>query len=97
MENNKFLLLIAIVAGVFATALAFTYIQNTTSNIQSEKEPLERVLKACDKHKKIPGLYCRDAERAIAKAKQGFRFLTVASDLVFLRAGTAAQLKVLNA
>lgn len=45
MENNKFLLLIAIVAGVFATALAFTYIQNTTSNIQSEKEPLERVLK----------------------------------------------------
>jgi 4-hydroxy-2-oxoheptanedioate aldolase len=58
---------------------------------------LERVLKACDKHKKIPGLYCRDADRAVAKAKQGFRFLTVASDLAFLRAGTAAQLKTLKA
>ena len=58
---------------------------------------LERVLKACDKHKKIPGLYCRDADRAVAKAKQGFRFLTVSSDLFFLRAGTAAQLKVIEA
>ena len=37
-----------------------------------------------------------DADRAVAKAKQGFRFLAVASDLTFLRAGTAAQLKVLK-
>jgi len=57
---------------------------------------LERVLKACDRHGKIPALYCRDADRAAAKAKQGFRFLAVASDLAFLRAGTAAQLKALQ-
>jgi 4-hydroxy-2-oxoheptanedioate aldolase len=57
---------------------------------------LEKVLKACDKHAKIPGLYCRDAERAAAKAKAGFRFLAVASDLTFLRAGAAAQLRVLK-
>jgi 4-hydroxy-2-oxoheptanedioate aldolase len=57
---------------------------------------LDRILKACDRHKKIPALYCRDADRAVAKAKQGFRFLAVASDLTFLRAGTAAQLKVLQ-
>ena len=57
---------------------------------------LVQVLKACEKHRKIPALYCRDAERALAKAKQGFRFLAVASDLTFLRAGTAAQLKVLK-
>lgn len=57
---------------------------------------LEKVLKACDKHKKIPGLFCRDAERATAKAKSGFRFLTVGTDLMFLRAGTAAQLKGLK-
>jgi 4-hydroxy-2-oxoheptanedioate aldolase len=57
---------------------------------------LEKVLKACDRHKKTPGLYCRDADRAIAKAKAGFRFLAIASDLAFLRAGTAAQLKVLK-
>ena len=57
---------------------------------------LEKVLKACDRHNKIPGLYCRDADRAVAKAKAGFRFLAIASDLAFLRAGTAAQLKVLK-
>ena len=57
---------------------------------------LEKVLKACERHKKIPGLYCRDADRAVAKAKSGFRFLAVASDTAFLRAGTAAQLKVLG-
>jgi len=57
---------------------------------------LEKVLAACDRHKKIPGLFCRDAERANDKAKTGFRFLTVGSDLIFLRAGTAAQLKALK-
>ena len=57
---------------------------------------LEKVLKACERHKKVPGLYCRDAERAAAKAKSGFRFLTVGSDTAFLRAGTAAQLKALR-
>lgn len=57
---------------------------------------LEKVLKACDRHKKIPGLFCRDAERAVAKAKAGFKFLTVGSDLTFLRAGAAAQLKGLK-
>ncbi len=57
---------------------------------------LEKVLKACDRHKKIPGLYCRDAERAVAKAKSGFKFLTIGSDTAFLRAGTAAQLKALK-
>jgi 4-hydroxy-2-oxoheptanedioate aldolase len=57
---------------------------------------LEQVLAACDRHKKIPGLFCRDAERALEKATAGFKFLTVGSDLIFLRAGTAAQLKSLK-
>ncbi|HWV44208.1 HpcH/HpaI aldolase family protein [Pseudorhodoplanes sp.] len=56
---------------------------------------LEKVLAACARHGKIPGLFCRDAERATEKARSGFRFLTVGSDLTFLRAGTAAQLKAL--
>ena len=41
-------------------------------------------------------LYCANAERAVACAKRGVRFLAVGSDLGFLRAGTAAQLKVLK-
>ena len=57
---------------------------------------LDRVVAAAQKHGKIPGLYCANAERALFAAKRGFRFLAVGSDLGFLRAGTAAQLKVLK-
>lgn len=57
---------------------------------------LDRVLAACARAGKIPGLYCIDADRAAAKARAGFRFLTIGSDLAFLRAGTAAQLQRLK-
>jgi 4-hydroxy-2-oxoheptanedioate aldolase len=57
---------------------------------------LDRVIAAAHKAKKIPGLYCANAERAVFAAKRGFRFLAVGSDLGFLRAGTAAQLKALK-
>ena len=46
---------------------------------------------------KIAGRYCANAERAVACAKRGIRFLVVGSDLGFLRAGTAAQVKTLRA
>jgi len=57
---------------------------------------LDRVVAAARKHNKVPGLYCANAERAVFAAKRGFRFLAVGSDLGFLRAGAAAQLKALK-
>jgi 4-hydroxy-2-oxoheptanedioate aldolase len=57
---------------------------------------LDTIVAACRKAGKIAGLYCANAERAVACAKRGVRFLAVSSDLGFLRAGTAAQLKVLK-
>jgi 4-hydroxy-2-oxoheptanedioate aldolase len=57
---------------------------------------LDKIIAACRKAGKIAGLYCANAERAVACAKRGVRFLAVGSDLGFLRAGTAAQLKVLK-
>jgi 4-hydroxy-2-oxoheptanedioate aldolase len=57
---------------------------------------LDRIVAACNKAGKIAGLYCANAERAVACAKRGVRFMAVGSDLGFLRAGTAAQLKVLK-
>ena len=57
---------------------------------------LDRVVAAALKHHKIPGLFCANAERALFAAKRGFRFLAVGSDLTFLRAGAAAQMKVLK-
>jgi 4-hydroxy-2-oxoheptanedioate aldolase len=57
---------------------------------------LDKIIAACRKAGKIAGLYCVNADRAVACAKRGVRFLAVGSDLGFLRAGTAAQLKVLK-
>ena len=58
---------------------------------------LDRIIAVTTKAKKIPGAYCHSAERAVALAKRGVRFLAVASDMAFLRAGAAAALKTLNA
>jgi 4-hydroxy-2-oxoheptanedioate aldolase len=57
---------------------------------------LDKLVASCRNAGKVAGLYCANAERAVACAKRGFRFLAVGSDLTFLRAGTAAQLKVLK-
>ena len=57
---------------------------------------LDRIVAAAKKAGKIAGLYCANAERAKACARRGIGFLAVGSDLGFLRAGTAAQLKALK-
>ena len=57
---------------------------------------LERIIEAARKAGKIMGAYCHTAERAVALAKRGVRFLAVGSDLGFLRAGAAAALKTLK-
>jgi 4-hydroxy-2-oxoheptanedioate aldolase len=58
---------------------------------------LDRIVAAAQSAKKIPGAYCHSADRAVALAKRGMRFLAVMSDLAMLRAGAAAALKVLRA
>jgi len=57
---------------------------------------LDKIVAAANKAGKIAGLYCINAERALATAKRGFKFLAVGSDLGFLRAGIAPQIKALN-
>ena len=57
---------------------------------------LDRITQAAQKAGKIMGAYCHSAERAVALAKRGVRFMAVGSDLGFLRAGAAAALKTLK-
>src|SRR5437667_7178948 len=57
---------------------------------------LDRIVAAAQTAGKIAGAYCHSAERAAALAKRGVRFLAVSSDMAFLRAGAAAQIKVLQ-
>lgn len=57
---------------------------------------IDQICQAATKAGKIPGIYCRDPERALAMAKRGFRFIAVGSDHGIVREGAAAQLKTLK-
>ena len=57
---------------------------------------IDRICEAANKAGKIPGIYCRDTERALAMAKRGFRFIAVGSDHGIVREGAAAQIKALK-
>jgi 4-hydroxy-2-oxoheptanedioate aldolase len=58
---------------------------------------LDRIVAAAQKAGKTPGAYCHNAERALALAKRGMRFLAVSSDMAFLRAGARIALDPLRA
>ena len=56
---------------------------------------IDKICAAAIKAGKIPGIYCRDAQRALDMAKRGFRFMTVGSDFSLVREGSATALKKL--
>jgi 4-hydroxy-2-oxoheptanedioate aldolase len=66
-------------------------------NAPEVDKAIDRICQAAQNVGKIPGIYCRDAARALAMTKRGFRFLTVGSDMGLLREGAAAQVKALKA
>ena len=57
---------------------------------------IDQICAAAKKAGKISGIYCNGAERALAMAKRGFRFITVGGDTGYLRDGVAAQVKALK-
>ncbi|HMJ43267.1 MAG TPA: aldolase/citrate lyase family protein [Pseudolabrys sp.] len=77
-----------------STALSGGKAQDITA--PEVERAVDRICAAAIKAKKIPGIYCRDAERALAMAKRGFRFIAVGSDHGLVREGAAAQVKALK-
>jgi 4-hydroxy-2-oxoheptanedioate aldolase len=58
---------------------------------------IDRIIAAAQKVGKTSGVFCHSPERAVALGKRGARFLAVMSDLILLRSGIAAAMKVLKA
>lgn len=77
-----------------STALSGGTAQDVTA--PEVEQAIDNICAAAVKAGKIPGIYCRDAERARAMAKRGFRFLTIGSDLALVRAGAAGILNALK-
>lgn len=59
-------------------------------------QAIDKICAAAKKAGKIPGIYCRNAEGALAMAKRGFRFVVAGNDQTTLREATVAQLKALK-
>jgi len=55
---------------------------------------LERVIQACRDTGKIPGIDTGMSESAVKRVEQGFIFIPMGSDVKFLRAGAAADVKL---
>ncbi len=70
----------------------------TAQDVQAPQveRAIDQICAAAVKAKKIPGIYCRDAERALAMSRRGFKFITIGSDLGIVREGAAAVLKALK-
>jgi 4-hydroxy-2-oxoheptanedioate aldolase len=77
-----------------STALSAGRAQDVTA--PEVERAIDKICAAARKAGKIPGIYCRDATRALAMAKRGFRFITIGSDLGTLREGAAAMLRALK-
>jgi 4-hydroxy-2-oxoheptanedioate aldolase len=77
-----------------ATALS----GGTDQDVQAPKvnQAIDKICSAAKKAGKIPGIYCRDAESAVAMAKRGYRFVVAGNDHTTLRTATVAQLKALK-
>ena len=78
--------------------LSITLSDGATLNQTSPdvEKAYDRVIAAAQKAKKIPGAYCPTADRAVALAKRGVRFMAITSDIAMLRAGAAAALKAIK-
>src|SRR4029079_9342482 len=53
---------------------------------------VEHIRKACERHGVTPGIHVGDAETSFRYAEQGFRLITLASDMGLIFGGSAATL-----
>ncbi len=86
----------ALFVGPYDLSTALSGGSSQDINAPDVDRAIDRIVTAAVNAGKIPGIYCRDAARALAMRERGFRFLTVGNDLGLLRDGVAAQLKALN-
>jgi 4-hydroxy-2-oxoheptanedioate aldolase len=65
-------------------------------NAPEVERAIDKICAAASKAGKIPGIYCRDAARALTMAKRGFKFIAIGSDLAIMHEGAAGILKALR-
>ena len=65
----------------------------SASENEAHAAAVEKIRKACERHGVAPGIHVGDAETSYRYIEQGFRLLTVASDIGLIFGGAAATLE----
>ena len=65
----------------------------SASENKAHAAAVERIRLACERHGVTPGIHVGDAETSFRYIEQGFRLLTVASDIGLIAGGAAATLQ----
>lgn len=65
----------------------------SASENEAHAAAVEHIRKACERHGVTPGIHVGDAETSFRYIEQGFRLLTVASDIGLIFGGAAATLE----
>jgi len=86
----------AVFLGPSDLSLALTDGKTLDPHSDEVNAAIDRIGAAAKKAGKIAGAYAANAERTNELAARGFRFLGIASDTAFVRAGTAATWKALK-
>ncbi len=63
------------------------------SDNEAHAAAVEHIRKVCERHGVTPGIHVGDAEASFRYAEQGFRLITVASDIGLIFGGSAATLQ----
>jgi 4-hydroxy-2-oxoheptanedioate aldolase len=86
----------AVFLGPSDLSLALTEGKTLDPHSREVNAAIDRIGAAAKTAGKVAGAYAASAERANELAARGFRFLGIASDTAFVRAGTAATWKALK-
>lgn len=82
----------ALFVGPWDLSIALFRGTDVNPNAPIVAQALDRVLAAAAKAGKFAGIYCSNAEEALAAAARGFRFVIAGNDHGFLRSGASASL-----
>jgi 4-hydroxy-2-oxoheptanedioate aldolase len=100
VENAEAIMAVPGVDGCWVgpSDLALSYGVHPRDGAKDERviRALDRVLDACRRTGKIPGIACGDAEEARQRADQGFQYVTAGSDIGFLLGGAAVTLRTVR-
>jgi 4-hydroxy-2-oxoheptanedioate aldolase len=100
LENADEILAVEGVDAVFIGPMDLAIASGIAPSFRAEdprhRSMIEKLLRACQRHGVVPGIYAGSVEMVRVWSEMGFRLLAVSSDSSFLKSGADAMLRELR-